>query len=37
MGRGQEIMKRSGREEPRWVVIHMCIETMLGIFLYSYF
>jgi hypothetical protein len=27
-------MKRSGRE-PVWVVIHMCVEAMLGISLYS--
>jgi hypothetical protein len=24
-------MKRFGREEPVWVVIHMCMEAMLGI------
>jgi hypothetical protein len=25
------------RDEPMWVVIHMCMEVMLGISLYSYF
>jgi hypothetical protein len=30
-------MKRSGRDEPMWVVIHMCMKTMLGISLCSYF
>jgi hypothetical protein len=29
-------VKRSGRDEPVWVVTHMCMETMLGISLYSY-
>jgi hypothetical protein len=32
----QEPVKRSGRDEPMWVVIHMCMEAMLGISLYSY-
>jgi hypothetical protein len=32
----QEVVKRSGRDEPMWVVIHMCMEAMLGISLYSY-
>jgi hypothetical protein len=32
----QEIVKRSGRDEPMWVVIHTCMEAMLGISLYSY-
>jgi hypothetical protein len=32
----QEVVKRSGRDEPMWVAIHMCIEAMLGISLYSY-
>jgi hypothetical protein len=31
-----EVMKRSGRDEPIWVVIHLCMEAMLGISLYSY-
>jgi hypothetical protein len=31
-----EVVKRSGRDEPIWVVIHMCMEAMLGISLYSY-
>jgi hypothetical protein len=29
-------MKRSGRDESIQVVIHMCMETMLGISLYNY-
>jgi hypothetical protein len=29
-------VKRSGRDESIQVVIHMCMETMLGISLYSY-
>jgi hypothetical protein len=29
-------VKRSGRDEPMWVVIHMCMEAMVGISLYSY-
>jgi hypothetical protein len=32
----QEIVKRTGRDEPLWVAIHKCMETMLGISLYSY-
>jgi hypothetical protein len=28
-------VKRSGRDEPMWVAIHMCMEVMLGISLYS--
>jgi hypothetical protein len=32
MGRG---LKGSGRDEPMWVAIHMCIEAMLGVSLYS--
>jgi hypothetical protein len=32
----QEVVKRSGRNEPIWVVIHMGMEAMLGISLYSY-
>jgi hypothetical protein len=35
MGRSQEVVKRSGRDEPMWVIVHKCIETTLGIFLYS--
>jgi hypothetical protein len=31
-----EVLKRSGRHEPVWVVIHMCLEAILGISLYSY-
>jgi hypothetical protein len=31
-----EVVKRSGRDEPMWVVIHFCMEAMLGISLYSY-
>jgi hypothetical protein len=29
-------VKRSGRNEPKWVAIHMYMEAMLGISLYSY-
>jgi hypothetical protein len=29
-------VKGSGRDEPMWVAIHMCMEAMLGISLYSY-
>jgi hypothetical protein len=29
-------VKRSGRDEPMWVVILMCMVTILGISLYSY-
>jgi hypothetical protein len=29
-------MKRSGRDEPVWIVIHKCMETTLGISLFSY-
>jgi hypothetical protein len=32
----QEVVKRSGRDELMWVLIHMCMEAMLGISLYSY-
>jgi hypothetical protein len=31
----QKVVKRSGRDEPIRVVIHMCMEAMLGISLYS--
>jgi hypothetical protein len=31
----QEVVKRSGRDEPMWVAIHTCMEAMLGISLYS--
>jgi hypothetical protein len=34
--RDQEVVKRSGRDEPMWVAIHKCMEAMLGIALYSY-
>jgi hypothetical protein len=30
-------VKRSGRDEPMWVVIHVCMEATLGNSLYSYF
>jgi hypothetical protein len=36
MGRGQKVVKRSGRDEPMWVVIHKCMEATLAISLYSY-
>jgi hypothetical protein len=32
----QEVVKRSGRDESIQVVMHMCMEAMLRIFLYSY-
>jgi hypothetical protein len=32
----REVVKGSSRHEPIQVVIHMCIEAMLGICLYSY-
>jgi hypothetical protein len=32
----QEVVKRSGRDEPMWVAIYKCMEAMLGISLYSY-
>jgi hypothetical protein len=28
-------VKRSGRDEPIWVVVHMCMEAMLVLSLYS--
>jgi hypothetical protein len=31
-----EVVKRSGRDESVRVVIHLCMEAMLGISLYSY-
>jgi hypothetical protein len=36
MGRDQEVVKRSGRDEPMWVGIHLCMETTLGISLCTY-
>jgi hypothetical protein len=36
MGRGPEIDKRSGRDEPMWVAIPKCIEAAQSISLYSY-
>jgi hypothetical protein len=32
----REVVKKSGRDETMWVLMHMCIETMLRICLYSY-
>jgi hypothetical protein len=32
----QEVVKGSGRDEPMWVAIHMWMEAMIGISLYSY-
>jgi hypothetical protein len=32
----QEVVKRSGKDESIWVEIHLCMEAMLGISLYSY-
>jgi hypothetical protein len=31
-----KVAKRSGRDEPMWVAIHMYTEATLGISLYSY-
>jgi hypothetical protein len=31
--RDQEIVKRSGRDEPVWVVIHMCMEATQRLYL----
>jgi hypothetical protein len=36
MERGQGVMKRTGRDEPMWIVIYICMVTTLGIPLYSY-
>jgi hypothetical protein len=33
----QEVVKRSGRDEPVWVAILKCMEATLEIYLYSYF
>jgi hypothetical protein len=32
----KEVMKRSGRDQPIWVVIHKCMKAMLRISLYLY-
>jgi hypothetical protein len=32
----QEVVKKSGRNEPMWVAIYKCMEAMLGILLYRY-
>jgi hypothetical protein len=32
----QEVVKRSGRDEPMWVAVHKCMEAVLRISLYSY-
>jgi hypothetical protein len=29
-------VNRSGRDEPIWIAVYMCMEAMLGISLYSY-
>jgi hypothetical protein len=31
-----EVVKKSGRDEPMWVVIYMCMEATVGISLYNY-
>jgi hypothetical protein len=36
MGRGPEVVKKSGRDEPMWIAIHKFMEAMLEISLYSY-
>jgi hypothetical protein len=33
---GREVVKRSGRDEPSWVAIHLCMEAVLGISLYGF-
>jgi hypothetical protein len=33
----QRVVKRTGKDEPMWVVIHICLEITQGISLYSYF
>jgi hypothetical protein len=35
MGSDQEVVKRSGRDEPVWVAIYKCMEATRGISLYS--
>jgi hypothetical protein len=35
MGRELGNVKRSGGDEPKWVAIHVCMEAMLGISLFS--
>jgi hypothetical protein len=32
----REVVKRSGRVEPMWVLTHMCMKAMPGLSLYSY-
>jgi hypothetical protein len=32
----QDVVKRSGRDEPVWAAIHKCMEATLGICQYSY-
>jgi hypothetical protein len=36
IGGDQEVVKRSGRDESIRVVVHLCMEAILGISLYSY-
>jgi hypothetical protein len=36
MGRRPEVVKKSGRDDPLWVIMHMCMKTILGISLYNY-
>jgi hypothetical protein len=36
MGRRLGAVKRTGRDEPVWVVMHICMETTQGISFYSY-
>jgi hypothetical protein len=35
MGRGLGRVKRSGRDEPTWVAIHMCMEATLAQIIYT--
>jgi hypothetical protein len=32
----QEVVEKSGRDEPMWVIMHMCMEAMIANSLYSY-
>jgi hypothetical protein len=36
MGRGPGSSKKSGRDEPFWVIIYKCMGATLGLSLYSY-
>jgi hypothetical protein len=36
MGGDWKVLNKSGRDESIWVVIHLCVEAMIGISLYRY-